>query len=381
METLRSNGIEFSCDKSLPQGAADAIVYHPTETGAQKELSRLRQRFPDTWCALIFRSEWFQNTPLLQACRDFHADAMWSLPIWEIQLGLTLKKFLEQIAQQKHSIEIEKGYEKLREEYEEISAKATQLITQFEKDVALASNIQRSLLPQKTPKIPGVRIVTKYKPASGFGGDYYDIFEFGDKKRYGFLIADSKTHGMAAALLTVLIKIRLEEMKDLFPDSKSFVQHLNTEIQQVHKKEMNSLSVFYGILDRTSLTFQYTSAGSLTPLLWRLGEATPLSTSPNPALGEANDFSFKESFITLKPADLLLLHSDGLEAVLGSQSTKTTLSSILSGADPIPDPQEVQNEILGRVDKFVETSPLKDDVTLIQMLVEGNTLYVASESK
>ncbi|MCB0417766.1 MAG: SpoIIE family protein phosphatase [Bdellovibrionales bacterium] len=381
LETLRSNGVETSSAKTLPQDACDAIIYHPASPSAGQELSELRNRFPSAWCALVAKPEWFQQAPFLQACAELHADALWSLPSWEIQLGLTLKKVLGQLAHQQHLIDIEKEYERLRDEYEEISSKATQLITQFEKDVALASNIQRSLLPKKTPQIPDIRLVTKYKPAAGFGGDYYDIFEFGDKKRYGFLMADSKTHGMAAALLTVLIKIRLEEMKDRFPDSKSFVEHLNTEIQHVHKKEMNSLSLFYGILDRSSLSFQYTSAGALTPLLWRLGEATPLSTAANPALGEANDFSFRESFISLKPGDLLLLHTDGLEGVLGAESTKTSLASILSEADPAPDPQEIQNEILGKVDRHLEGATLKDDITLIQILVEGRALYVASESK
>ncbi|MEZ4752228.1 MAG: SpoIIE family protein phosphatase [Bdellovibrionota bacterium] len=381
LETLRSNGLDVSTHASVPTATVDAIVYHPSSPSTAEDLKALRKTFPHIWCALIAKPEWFAQAPFLQACSEFHADALWSLPTWEIQLGLTLTKVLEQMGGQLHLASMEKEYEKLRDEYEEISSKAHQLITQFEKDVALASNIQRSLLPKKTPQIPDIRLTTKYKPASGFGGDYYDIFEFGDKKRYGFLMADSKTHGMAAALLTVLIKIRLEEMKDRFPDSKSFVQHLNTEIQHVHKKEMNSLSLFYGILDRSSLSFQYTSAGTLTPLLWRLGEATPLSTAANPALGEANDFAFKENYISLKPADLLLLHSDGLDAVLGAESTKATLAGILSGTDPIPDPQEVQNEILGKVDRHLESQALTDDITLIQILVEGRALYVASESK
>ena len=56
-------------------------------------------------------------------------------------------------------------------------------------------------------------------------------------------MADSKTHGMAAALLTVLLKVHLEEMKDRFPDAKSFIQFLAQEIQQLRVKGLAPLAL------------------------------------------------------------------------------------------------------------------------------------------
>src|SRR5262249_40698736 len=127
-------------------------------------------------------------------------------------------------------------------------------------------------------------------------------------------------------------------------------------------------------------------AGQLAPLLWRLGGQAPLNPFLNPALGEASDYSFKESFISLKPADLLLFSTDGLDAPLAhgqepGVSRTQRLAEILKTIDPTADLLQTQNEILSVVDKHSETVGLPDDITLIQLFVDNQTLYVASESK
>jgi sigma-B regulation protein RsbU (phosphoserine phosphatase) len=67
------------------------------------------------------------------------------------------------------------------------------------------AGIQRSLLPQKLPSIPGIRLATSYLTSERAGGDYYDFFPFPDG-RWGVLIADVSGHGPAAATVMAMLR-------------------------------------------------------------------------------------------------------------------------------------------------------------------------------
>ena len=100
----------------------------------------------------------------------------------------------------------------LRSQVNRLSTRSESLLAQLERDLSMATEVQRTLFPKETPIVPGVSVAAKYLPATGVGGDYYDIFEMGDRRFFGLLLADSKSHGMAAALLSVLLKTSINQM-------------------------------------------------------------------------------------------------------------------------------------------------------------------------
>jgi serine phosphatase RsbU (regulator of sigma subunit) len=356
----------------------DLIVAFVGKKLNTKGLSRLRNRYPKAWITLVVPSRWLKDSASLgELLRCGAKNEVLPVTIWENALWLSIHSALGHRAQHEQLAKLTTDYISLKKDYNDLTTRSNRLVKQLEHDVELASNIQKSLLPKISPEIPGVSLAIKYLPAAGLGGDYYDIFEFGDRKRFGVLIADAPTHGMAATLLSVLVKIRLEEMKDRFPDSRSFVEFLNHEIQQVSDKEKTSLSLLYGIIDRTSLTFQYTATGHLRPLLWRNGTTPTIPKSGNPALGENTLFNFNEHSIKLEPGDLLIFHTDGLDKPLGGNSS-ARITSLLKEKKLGSDPQEFQNEVMALVDAHVERQPLSDDITIIEMAVHHKTLYLAS---
>ncbi len=374
--------------KTFPKKAASdpfqIIVYAPKTPQDFAKGSSLRTLYPNAWIAVSLKDAWVATLAKEENPASYF-DEILGAPFEDAVVRLSLSHWTRHVESREKVTELETSAESLRLQCEDLERLSGQLVRQVERDVELASRIQRSLHPKLIPTLPGIFLKAKFLPAAGTGGDYYDIFQFGDG-RLGILLADSKSHGMAASLLTVLIKIRLEEMKERFFDTHTLVEHINREIQAVHGKEISSVSLLYGILDRKSLTFQYTVAGPLGPLLWRLGEMAPLNTVVNPALGEVSDYSFQESFISLKPADLLVFSTDGLDAPLAAGQTAhsnriQSLAEILKAATEPGDLLSTQNEILSHVDRHTESSPLPDDITLIQLLIDSQTLYVASESK
>jgi len=91
-----------------------------------------------------------------------------------------------------------------------------ELTHQFEQ----IAGIQRSLLPQKLPAIPGMTIATSYLTSERAGGDYYDFFPCPDG-RWGILIADVSGHGPAAATVMAMLRAILHcyEGRDFSPAS------------------------------------------------------------------------------------------------------------------------------------------------------------------
>jgi sigma-B regulation protein RsbU (phosphoserine phosphatase) len=389
-KVLLSNGFDLELVKTASDLTArksaspDLIALHLKSTAGLKDLKKVRRHNPQAWLAMVIDKAWLRDSDAQnQLLKTEEKDDVWLTETWEGMFWLCFQRMLNQ---RRMALELREAHEEarlLRANYQELTTSSDRLIEQLERDVGLATSIQRSLLPKVSPDIPGVSIAVKYIPAAGRGGDYYDIFEFGDRKRFGVLMADSKTHGMAAALLSVLLKVRLEEMRDRFPDSRCFVDYLNREIQVVASKELASLSLLYGILDRSSLTFQYTLAGPIKPLLWRRGEPAALSISEDPPLGGIDQYSFRENTIALMPGDLLILHTDGLEAPLAAHESSSfdKIVQILKRRNPSPDPLEVQNELMALVDRYVEKKPLEDDLTLIHFAINERALYVAQAKK
>jgi serine phosphatase RsbU (regulator of sigma subunit) len=381
---LLANGVAVSAQpRPTPQalpGPPDIIAVAIKAHAPLKALQRLRKQFPLAWIAAVvpqkfLKSANFQNA--LLSCRE--KDDVWVSPGWQQTFWFALQRAIVHHKEVRELRTLRENMHSLQKNYRELSHSSDKLIAQLEKDVGLASNIQRTLLPSVSPEIPGVSVAVKYIPAAGLGGDYYDIFEFGDRRRFGVIMADSKTHGMAAVLLSALLKVRVDEVKDRFPDSCSFMEFINREIQGMKAKDLSSLSLLYGILDRGALTFDYTVAGNLRPLLWRNGTPQDLQISAAPPLGDLAQFDFRENRIQLHPGDLLLLHTDGLEGPLAQHgpSAFEKLVQILKTRKHSQDPLELQNELMALVDQYVDKKPLEDDLTLVHFTINERALYLA----
>ena len=251
-QVLLTHGFSIETAKRTPDPkdikgspSYDLIAYAPRSLTSLKDVEKLRSLFPKAWIALVIERAWLKEAAsqnILLKCEEKNEIWLtdsWTQTFWfSVQAMINRQKLIEENAA------LEEECQQLKASYAELSTTSDKLIQQLEKDVGLATHIQRSLMPKVSPQIPGVSISVKYIPAAGAGGDYYDIFEFGDRKRFGVLMADSKTHGMAASLLSVLLKVRLEEMKDRFPDSKSFVEFLNRQMQELHKNDLANMSLF-----------------------------------------------------------------------------------------------------------------------------------------
>lgn len=375
------SGFEFDFCKSLDEaekkGVGEMVVLKYSAGLQTADLESFGQKNPETYIATIIAAKDLKNKALHNSLLSVNAKhSVWLLESWETLFWFNLQSFFQWKILRNQNHELHQNFINLEARTQQLTESTNQLIDQFEKDISVAESIQRSLLPKTSPEIPGISMAVKYLPSGGLGGDYYDIFEFGDKKRVGILVADSKTHGMAAALLGILLKIRLEELKERFPNSKAFVTHLNQELAATAGGAKAPLNLLYGILDRSTLQFSYTTAGDIQPLLWRAGNLDSPTPLAQPPLGSVNSFDFEQSSLQLFPGDLLLLHTDGLQAPFHStgKDLEDRLRQILNEIDS-NDALKIQNELLALLNST--TQELPDDVTFIQIAVKEKTLYLA----
>jgi len=259
-----------------------------------------------------------------------------------------------------------------------LSEKIEQLAHQFQEDVELAAKIHHQLLPSSDLSLPGISVTSKYLPAAGLGGDYFDVFELDDKKHLGILMADSQTHGMAAALLSTLLKTRLDDFKQEGSFCQHLMTHLNQELYQIHQSKLPGLDLVFGLLDRKTLAFEYVSAGSLKPLIWNYPHFQELPNPGNPALGISPNQEYETEIFQLRPGDLLFFHTNGLEAVFGETGNplRLHLANLFTSIKKM-NPLDFQTELMAQINRFQETNrELPDDITLIQLLIDKKTLYL-----
>jgi sigma-B regulation protein RsbU (phosphoserine phosphatase) len=127
--------------------------------------------------------------------------------------------------------------------------------------------VQKTLLPQEVPNIPGIEIAAFSRPAQIVGGDYFDFIDFSNGF-HGLAIADVAGHGVSASLHMASIQALLQT---LVPDNKSPAEVM----RQVHKLFIHNIryetfvTFFIGAFDSSTKTLTFCNAGHPPPLILR----------------------------------------------------------------------------------------------------------------
>ena len=137
----------------------------------------------------------------------------------------------------------------------------------LESELELAQDVQKMLLPQEVPNIPGLEIAAFSRPAQIVGGDYFDFVDFSNGL-HGLAIADVAGHGVSASLHMASIQAFL---RTLVPINKSPAEVM----RQVHKLFIHNIrfetfvTFFIGAFDSSTKTLTFSNAGHLPPLVLR----------------------------------------------------------------------------------------------------------------
>ncbi|GIK55095.1 MAG: SpoIIE family protein phosphatase [Chloroflexi bacterium] len=243
----------------------------------------------------------------------------------------------------------------------------------LERELQMARDLQRSLLPQYAPRLPGWQFIARWQPARQVAGDFYDFLPAGDQ--LGLLIADVSDKGMAAALFMALSRsiLRASLTQAAPADGISQANRL------ICADAANGMFVtlFYGLLDPASGDLTYVNAGHDPPLFYQAAADRWQSLAPTgPVLGISETMRYEQHTIRLHPNDFLLLYTDGVTDALNSQQQefgRTRLHQIVA-AERRATAVTLMETIEQTFHNFVGGSEPFDDVTilLIKRLVIDN---------
>ncbi len=203
--------------------------------------------------------------------------------------------------------------EALRQAYEELQAAHEALVEKrrLERELEIAAEVQRSLLPASLPIHPDYRNAAYLEPARRVGGDFYDVFDL-DDQHLGILIADVADKSVQAALFMAVTRtlFQVESRRTLSPASVALAVHEG--MLAVSPVADTFVTAFYGVLHRPSGLLKYIIAGHEHPLLARPGQGIAVLEGRGRFLGMIPQLSLEEYRIEMQPGDRLILFSDGV---------------------------------------------------------------------
>ena len=142
----------------------------------------------------------------------------------------------------------------------------------LQRDLALAAEVQRRLLPERPPELSMATLAAVSLPARSVGGDYFDFIDVGDK-RIGIALADVSGKGVAAALIMSSVQASL---RILSSDTDISLPQLVTKMNRFLHNSTGSnkyATFFYAQIDDRGRQLRYVNAGHLPPYLLRSASA------------------------------------------------------------------------------------------------------------
>lgn len=248
--------------------------------------------------------------------------------------------------------QIEASYQALREK------------EALERELEIAREVQRELLPRRIPQTEGLELDGICIPAVGVGGDYFDFLALG-AERTGLVIADVSGKGIPAALLMAGLQASVRSLTLHGLSPKEVNQRLN-EILHASTSSSRYATLFFGLYDVGKRRLTYSNAGHFPPLLIR-GDRTWRLPANGVPVGILDGSSYLEQTEQLAPGDLLVLFTDGIVEtpnLAGEEFGETRLAGLLGRHRHRPLP-EVSRIVLDELERWSEGTPRHDDVTLV----------------
>ena len=164
----------------------------------------------------------------------------------------------------------------------------------YEREHKIAETLQRSLLPERLPTLPGLEVSARYLPAAAeaeVGGDWYDVIPI-HSGQIGLVMGDVAGKGLAAASMVGRLRSAVRAYALEGHDPSGVVDRLN-QLVFSETDDGNMATLVYVVVDPGEGRVRWVNAGHLPPLVVSDGDATfldgpgsvPLGVMPFPGYG------------------------------------------------------------------------------------------------
>jgi sigma-B regulation protein RsbU (phosphoserine phosphatase) len=182
-------------------------------------------------------------------------------------------------------------------------------LSAIENELAIARQLQFSILPATTPDIRNLRVAAVYEPMTAVAGDFYEYLAV-DQYRTGFLVADVSGHGVPAALIASMIKVAVQSVASDAADPSKLLCRLRQILTGQLRGQF--VSAAYLWIDTQARLARYSAAGHPPLLFWKASKSTLARIESNGLLyGVPAESCFPTCEIPFSSGDRFLLYTDG----------------------------------------------------------------------
>ncbi len=241
------------------------------------------------------------------------------------------------------------------------------------KELESARQIQLSILPTQLPQIKALDIAARYIPMSSVAGDFYDFIVI-DEQHLGILIADVSGHGMAAALISSMLKIALSAQGANAADPAKVLLGLNQAL--CGKFDHHFVTAAYLWVDLEKRTLTYAGAGH--PPMWLWGpaiEGVRAVEENGLFLGIFPSATYSSVQLPLREDTWILLYTDGVSEAVNPEDEEFGTSrfrEFLLGC-PSESANQFADRLVAELSSWVALSPgaeADDDVSFVALHVK-----------
>lgn len=275
------------------------------------------------------------------------------------------------------------------EEYFEISKALNEMMSRLRRDrkniierervakeIEVAGQIQKTLLPKELPNIPGLSLDAFYRAASRISGDLYDVFRI-DDTHFCMVVADVAGKGIPASLVMSVLRTVIR----ILAKGKRSSKDILTAVDGYIKDDIPPgifITIFMAVYCIDSRKLNFVSAGH-NPLIYltpKKGEVMLLNPPGVPLglpLSGENAFADRldEHMIKINAGDKLFIYSDGITEAMNRTSEKYGLERLIAIFNSqihngnYADPKEITRLILSDIDRHCGQATQTDDITFI----------------
>lgn len=246
-----------------------------------------------------------------------------------------------------------------------------------ERDLEIASEVQKRLLPEQPPEYAGLDLAFVYRGAQQLSGDYYDFIPL-TTERIAITVGDVSGKGLPGALLMASTESLVRTNLAMHEGKLArFASELNARLYEQTAAE-RYVTLFFAIVDTSSLKLYYVNAGHNPPLFFRKWSLATDRSAPEvldkggPPLGLFSSTPYLCGHTALQEGDVLVLYTDGVldasnaeQQQFGEERLREAVRASLSLSSA-----EICRNVMDRLDAFTSGSPQWDDITLAVIKVK-----------
>jgi len=244
-------------------------------------------------------------------------------------------------------------------------------MTEHKKALRLAGEVQKNLLPQKAPQVPGTEIFGKTISCDEIGGDYYDfIIKSGtSKNKLSVVVGDISGHGVDSALLMTtaraFLRMRTSQPGSITEIVSSMNRHLSEDVFDTGR----FMTLFYLTLDPDRKSIEWVRAGHEPAWLYDPSENRfEELKGQGLALGVEKDYEYSSNQRShLKKGQVIIVGTDGIweghnkaGMMFGKQRLQKLIHTYASSSA-----ETIVNAIFNEHRNFTQSAKKEDDLTMV----------------